>query len=114
MDIIDGEEYSLVASQRDDNDKSAVACVEHLSQLVISMIAVSLKALLLGNELLTSVASIAASSHPGLLVMRHRTHNRSPTVRYDKMSSVNTETQRMCPSMYNSAEALLGIFAYRD
>jgi hypothetical protein len=34
MDIIDGEEYSLVASQRNDHDESAVTCVEHLSQLV--------------------------------------------------------------------------------
>jgi hypothetical protein len=114
MDIIDGEESFLIASQGDDHDESAVACVEHLPQLAISMIAVSLKAFLLENELLTSVASIAASSQPGLLVMRHRTQNRNPTVRYDRVSSVNTETQRICPSMNNSSESPLGILAYRD
>jgi hypothetical protein len=85
-----------------------------ISSTVVSLVHDSYRPVnsLLGAELLTSVATMAASSHPGLLVMRNRTHNRNPTVTYDRMSSVKANTFRIRPSVNKSDEAPMAIFAY--
>lgn len=51
---------------------------------------------------LTRVATMAASSHPGDLVMRKRTHSRSPTASHAQTTSVMDKTKTTLPSANSS------------
>lgn len=67
------------------------------------------------NEmLLTSVITIAASSHPVDLVILTLTHRRNPTLTYEKTRSVKDRTQSIRPSRMSSSvfDFVSAIFAY--
>lgn len=58
--------------------------------------------LLKDKSQLTKVATIVASSQPWDLVMRNRTHKRSPTASHAQTTSVIVRTNTILPSVTNS------------
>jgi hypothetical protein len=96
VDVFDVEESLLAAAEGYDDDEAAVTGEEQLRQSV----SVRIK---LACESPTNVATIAASSHPALFVIRNRTHSRSPTVKYASVRRVRTKIHMVRPSINSSS-----------